>query len=277
MISFGFRGHDFPDCEVGALARRCHELGVTHLQLAPGKSFPDLIRDGVFSPGLARHLKTELERGGVSVSVLGCYINPIHPDAQTRQAEVNRFCEMLKFAKYMGADMVGTETGDLGKLREDNRTEDVYQTFMKSARQIVSCAEKLGVMVGIEGVTLHTIYSPQRMRRFLDEIDSPNVSVIFDAVNLIDAENADRQEEMMDEAFTLFGDRISVIHLKDYVVRDGVMQRAEIGKGDFNFEHLFAWCKKNKPYIHAVVEEIPPEYVAQTCCFLQECYDRAGQ
>nr|QGT51165.1 AP endonuclease [uncultured Firmicutes bacterium] len=275
MISFGFRGHDFPDNEIGALARRCHELEVTHLQLALRKSFPDLIRDGVFSPGLARHLKIELDRCGVAVSVLGCYINPIHPDEQERQREVSRFCEMLWFAKYMGADMVGTETGSLGKTPADNRTEAVYQTFTESMRQIVSCAEKLGVMVGVEGVTQHTLYSPKMVKKFLDEIGSPNVSVIFDAVNLIDTENAARQEEMMDEAFELFGDRISVIHLKDYTVRDGVKQRAEVGEGDFNFRHLFAWCKKNKPYIHAVVEEIPPEQVQQTRRFLQECYDNA--
>lgn len=277
MISFGFRGHDFPDNEISALVRRCRDLEVTHLQLALRKSFPDLIQDGVFSPGLARHLKTELERGGVAVSVLGCYINPIHPDEQTRQTEVSRFCEMLRFAKYMGADMVGTETGNLGKTPEDNRTASVYQTFMQSMRQIVSCAEKLGVMVGVEGVAHHTIHCPKKMRQFLDEIDSPNVSVIFDAVNLIDTANAARQEEMMDEAFALFGERISVIHLKDYTVRNGIKQAAEVGEGDLNFEHLFALCKKNKPYIHAVAEGIPPEKVEKTRRFLQEAYDRAGK
>lgn len=275
MISFGFRGHDFPDNEVHALAQRCLALRVPHLQLALKKSFPNLIKDGVFSPGLARHLKTELENGGVAVSVLGCYINPVHPEAAVRQAEVNRFCEMLKFAKYMGADMVGTETGSILKQPEDNHTEAVYQTFLQSMRQIVACAEKLGVMVGVEGVTVHTIYNPRMMKRFLNDIDSPNVLVIFDAVNLINAENAAHQEKMMDEAFELFGERIAVIHIKDFVLNNGKMQGVPLGEGKLNLNHLFAWCKKYKPYINAVVEEIPPERVEQTRRFLQERYDNA--
>lgn len=275
MISFGFRGHDFPDNEVGTLVQRCRELNVPHLQLALKKSFPDLIKDGRFSPGLARHIKTELERGNVAVSVLGCYINPVHPEEPVRQTEIARFCEMLKYAKYMGADMVGTETGSILRQPEDNHTEAVYQVFLRTMRQIVACAEKLGVMVGVEGVTVHTIHNPQIMKRFLDDIDSPNVSVIFDAVNLINAENAAQQEKMMDEAFALFGERIAVIHVKDFVIKQGKMQGVPLGEGNLNLDHLFAWCKENKPYIHAVVEGISPEKVEQTRLFLQERYDNA--
>ncbi|MFR8349205.1 MAG: hypothetical protein ACLVAV_07850 [Clostridium sp.] len=39
-------------------------------------------------------------------------------------------------------------------------------------REIVSAAEKLGVIVGVEAVHDHTLYCPEIMRRFLEDIDS---------------------------------------------------------------------------------------------------------
>lgn len=45
------------------------------------------------------------------MAVLGCYINPVNPDEKERQKAVAKFIEHLKYAKVIGADMVGTETG----------------------------------------------------------------------------------------------------------------------------------------------------------------------
>ena len=51
--------------------------------------------------------------------------------------------------------------------------------LLKSMREIVTAAEKLGVIVGVEAVHDHTLYCPEIMRRFLEDIDSPNVEAIF--------------------------------------------------------------------------------------------------
>lgn len=37
---------------------------------------------------------------------------------------------------------------------------------------------------GVEAIHDHTLCSPEKMRRFLDDIDSPVVEVIMDPVNL---------------------------------------------------------------------------------------------
>ena len=58
-------------------------------------------------------------------------------------------------------------------------TETAYQRLLKSMREIVSAAEKLGVTVGVEGVFDHTLYSPAMMKRFLEDIDSPNVCLLY--------------------------------------------------------------------------------------------------
>ena len=62
------------------------------------------------------------------------------------------------------------------------------------------------------------------MKRFLEDIDSPNVEVILDSVNLIHPDEVERQEEVIDKAFAYYGDRITMLHMKDFVF-DGMLAR----------------------------------------------------
>lgn len=175
------------------------------------------------------------------MAVLGCYINPVNPDEKERQKAVAKFIEHLKYAKVIGADMVGTETGryDAGfKVVPYTYTEGCYQLLLKSMREIVSAAEKLGVIVGVEAVHDHTLYCPEIMRRFLEDIDSPNVEAILDPVNLISAEHVADQDEEINKAFRLYGDRISVVHVKDFVMKEGKPEFAHVGEGLFHYEPL---------------------------------------
>ena len=175
--------------------------------------------------------------------------------------------------------MVGTETGRLSsdfRVTEESYTEDGYQLLLKSMREIVSAAEKLGVTVGVEGVFDHTLYSPARMRRFLDDIDSPNVEVILDAVNLIHPDQVapEEQERVIDQAFEYYGDRISALHVKDFVF-DGQNQIFKyVGEGLFNYEPLMKQVKANKPHIAMLLENSRRERYHSDVAFLQEIYDR---
>ena len=83
--------------------------GADALSFGPG--FGEHEFRGHYSPAFAGKIGEELGKRGLHVSVLGCYINPVHPDEAARRREVDRFIERLRYAKDIGADMVGTETG----------------------------------------------------------------------------------------------------------------------------------------------------------------------
>ena len=141
-------------------------------------------------------------------------------------------------------------------------------------REIVSAAEKLGVIVGVEAVHDHTLYSPEMMRRFLEDIDSPNVEAILDPVNLISAENYKDQDEVINKAFRLYGDRISVIHVKDFAIQDGEPVFANVGDGLFHYEPLMKNLKQDKPYTAMLLEESNTGRYHSDVKHLQEIYDR---
>ena len=113
MIQFGMRGHDI--CPKGPLTQvldSFEALGIEHIQLAPGKSFSDYdFSAGHYSTGLGWYLGRELAARHLHVAVLGCYINPANPDPDAREKAILRFIDHLRYAKRIGADMVGTETG----------------------------------------------------------------------------------------------------------------------------------------------------------------------
>ncbi len=278
-MNFGMRCHDIcPKADMDTVFDAVKNNGIDQIQLALGKSISGYdFNYGHYSPGFGRLIGRKLRERNIHVAVLGCYINPTNPDEKTRQAEVSKFIEHLKYAKAMGADMVGTETGRYSAAFDVvpyTYTEGCYQLLLKSMRQIVSAAEKLGVIVGIEAVHDHTLYCPEMMRRFLEDIDSPNVEAILDPVNLISRENHQNQDQVIEDAFKLYGDRISVIHVKDFVMKDGEPEFAYVGTGLLCFETLMKKVKEQKPYIAMLLENSNPQRYHGDVEYLQGVYDR---
>lgn len=265
MLNIGMRAHDIAAQNITNLACELEKLDMHTIQLALLKSIHDIdVSDGHFSPGLAHFFRKELEKHDIHISVLGCYINPVAPDPAERMRELNRFREHIKYAHYLGADMIGTETGAVSNLESDNRSEENYQDFLSVMRPLAEYAASLGVMLGIEGVWCHTLYCPERMKRFLDDINMPNVSVIFDPVNYLNAENYRDQRKIIQQSFDLFGDRIAAIHIKDFVMKDNAMQMVLPTEGEFDFPFLMDYVKKNKPYISLLMEGVPPQDAVRT-------------
>ena len=277
MLSFGMRCHDIcPKMPMEELFQEVRANQIDQIQLAFGKSISDYdFSVGHYSPGFGRYIASLLEKNQIHVAVLGCYINPIHPIESRRQAEVAKFIEHLKYAKIIGADMVGTETGRLDpdmKVTPETFTETAYQRLLKSMREIVSAAEKLGVTVGVEGVFDHTLYSPAMMKRFLEDIDSPNVEVILDSVNLIHPDEVERQEEVIDKAFAYYGDRITMLHMKDFVFDGSSQIFRHVGEGLFQYEPLMKHLKEKKPHITMLLENSNKERYHSDVEFLKEIY-----
>lgn len=259
-MNIGVRGHDLNCNSIASLAQRMEELGLTYVQLALKKTVQDIeLNDGCFSPALAYEMKRELDRHGVHIAVLGCYINPVHPDPEVRIAQHAMFREHIRFAKYLGADMIATETGSVTpdfSPHPGTHAEENYQDLLRAMRPLVEEAAAFGVTVGVEAVSNHTISTPRKMKRFLDDIGMPNVEVILDTVNLLTYENCDRHREIIDECFDLYGERIGVLHLKDFVKGDGRLCGVLPLQGELDYPYLFSLLRKKKPGIALLTEEV---------------------
>ncbi|MBQ7974424.1 MAG: sugar phosphate isomerase/epimerase, partial [Clostridia bacterium] len=223
-MNIAMRAHDFETNTLEELTAKCNKYSITHIQLALKKSIKDF-QEGEFSPGYAKSIGDELNKSGVKVSVLGCYINPSETNPQRLQKNIDYFVENLYYAKYIGADMVGLETGFVGEKLDVNKnnTEEAYRHLLKTMKILCTEAEHIGVKIGIEGVHCFVINTPQKMKRLIDDLESDNVCVIFDPVNYLNYDNYTNQDNIINDYFNLLSNRTEVIHLKDFKLNNGIL------------------------------------------------------
>ncbi|MBO4732887.1 MAG: sugar phosphate isomerase/epimerase, partial [Clostridia bacterium] len=211
----------------------------------------------------------------VDIAVLGCYINPSCTDKDSLKAQTDYFIENLKYARYMNAGAVGLETGYVGDacIPENNHTEEAYGHLLTTMKYLRDNAEKLGVTVAVEGVSAFVIDTPEKMLRLVKDLNSPNIAVIFDLLNLLTVENYKEQEKIIDTAFELLGDRIAVIHLKDFILENNSLRQCEIGKGICNIPYLLSVIKDKKLNLPIILEETKEERAFKTVTDLKDVMD----
>ena len=242
----GIRGHDLKESGIKKTAEKCKSIGLEYLQIVFEKTIPDFAR-GKFSEEYACQIKNEL--GDIKVAVLGSYINPSDPDKETLKAGLDAFKEKIRYASILKPLVVGTETGTY--IEGKTHTEEAYQHLLKNIKELVKEAEKYDVTVGIEGVHLFVINSPEMMKRLIDDVASENIKVIFDPCNFINEENYLKQDEIINSMFDLLGDKIAVLHAKDFVIENGTFKGVMPGKGLLNYELIF---KRLSPCVPIITE-----------------------
>ena len=279
-MRIGVRAHDFGKLPAEELAGRIAAKGLSCVQLALSKAIEGLnLHPGDLNSGLAFHIAQAFHRHGLQIAVLGCYVNPIHPDPETRRVLLGFFKEHLRFARDFGCGLVALETGSLNadySFHPDNHGEQALELSLASIASLVEEAEKWGVIVGIEGVTTHVVSTPARMRRVLDTIGSSHLQVVFDPVNLLSTHNYRSQDAIIQQAFDLYGDRIVVLHAKDFIVKDTEFKAVRTGQGCFNHELLLGLLRKRKPHINLLLEEVGENTVADCIQFLHKVVSRIG-
>ncbi len=257
LLNFGMRGHDFDATTIEQLIEKCQRYSVKYIQLVLKKSISGF-EEGMFSKEYATSIGELFKKNGIKIPVLGCYINPSETDTEQLQKNIDYFIENLYYAKYIGAEAVGLETGFVGKKIDiyKNDTEEAYQYLLENMRVLCQKAEELGVNIAIEGVHCFVINTPQKMKRLIDDLNSDNVKVIFDPVNYLNVDNYGKQTNIYDEFVKLLIDKTMVLHLKDFVLENDNIKYEYPSKGLLDLKSIIDIVKKHNPEIPIILEEI---------------------
>lgn len=277
-MQLGIRLHDI---EEGSLEHRleiAREQGFACGHLALAKVIEEYsVADAALTPGLAMYLKKLFAKYDIDIAVLGCYLNLADPDRDRLRQTQNRYLANIRFASLLGCGVVGTETGAPNaeyKFEEACHSDEAFGIFVKNFTPIVRYAEQMGVIIAIEPVCRHIVYSPKRARQLLDTINSPNLQIIMDPVNLLDMWNYKEQEEIVEEAIELLGDDVAVVHIKDFFIKDGQLMEAAAGTGQMDYTALMKFMKEKKPYIHATLECTSPDNAVASRMHMQKLWDQ---
>lgn len=180
----------------------------------------------------AREIADEIAGKGLSISGLGFYPNPLHPDPAHRESVIGHLRHVIAAARKMGVPLVNTFMGgDASKTQDEN-----WQVALQVWPDIVACARDNGVKITIENCPMifsrdewpagHNIaWSPYIWRRILEQWGG-TIGLNYDPSHLvwlmIDQERFIRE----------FGPHILHFQAKDLEVDpDGLYERGTLSGG----------------------------------------------
>jgi len=184
------------------------------------------------SAAQAKEIVASLADKNLSISGLGFYPNPLHPDAAHRQTVIDHLKKVIVLAANMGVPLVNTFCGG-----DASKTVDVnWQEALKVWPDIIAHARDHGVKLAFENCPMifsydewpggHNIaYSPQVWRRIL-EVWGGDVGMNFDPSHLV--------WQMIDQARFIkeFGPHMLHAHAKDLMIdRDGLYESGILSAG----------------------------------------------
>jgi len=281
MFQIGLRAHDYgTKVTPEKLADILVPYKPASIQLALAKALSGIPEPGGITPGYARGIKNIFNERGIAIAVLGCYINPVHPDPAIREKHLSRFEEHLRYARDFGCSIVGTETGSCNgdcSFHPDTEKDETFDLFCHSLERLIKTAEKCGCIAAIEAVAdQHTVSSIEKMRTVMRRLASPCLKVIYDPVNLIPnagfRENSpfQSQKDFFAEAFAAFGDEIVIIHAKDFRMDgNGKIGTLPAGTGELDYPALLSLIEERKPGIDILLENSSPDTGKQAMAFLR--------
>lgn len=281
-MQIGIRLHDVnarlapAEQTMEARAAKAREEGFACVHLALSKVMKGVGFDEcALTEGLAMHTRRVFAQNGLDIAVLGCYLNLAHPDPDRLRDIQSRYFGHLRAAALMGAGVVGTETGAPNpeyKTDANTHTGQALDTFIRNLAPVVERAEHWGVAVAIEPVWKHIVYDADRALAVLDAIQSPNLRIILDPVNLLYAGNAGQKEKVIGDAIDKLADHIAVVHLKDFVREGDGLRSVAAGTGEMDYTQILRFMKERKPYIQATLENTSNDNAVQAREFLQGLY-----
>lgn len=284
MIQLGIRLHDvntaasLEEKTMEARAEKAKQEGFSCVHLAYQKVISGVsFDDAALNEGLACYTKRVFQEQGLDIAVLGCYLNLAHPDPAELAKIKSRYFGHLRVAALAGCSVVGTETGAPNpqyKLDANTHSREALDTFIRNLAEVVERAEHWGVSMAIEPVWNHIVYNADRAVEVLKAIQSPNLRIILDPVNLLCMENADNREAVFQDAFEKLCDHIAVVHLKDFVRRDGKLVSVAAGTGEMNYENILRFVKARKPFIQATLENTTNENAVQSRELIERVYQQ---
>lgn len=202
---------------------------------------------------------------GIPVEVINGTFNMAHPDRGIREEGIRRFEILCRAAKELGAKYIslcsGTRNADhLWSPHPDNDTQEAWNDMLDTVSRCTKIAEEYGITLAVESEASNIISTPERARRLMDTVGSPNLKMILDCANLFHAGEAHKENvrEILEHAFALYGDDIVLAHGKDIRESDGI-DFCGTGLGIVDFAYTAALLEQydftGNMFLHGIYDE----------------------
>jgi len=186
-----------------------------------------------FDATKAKEVHTVLDNYGLSISSLGYYPNPLHPDPKHRDIVIGHLQKVILAADLLEVPIVGTFIG----RDKDKNIPDNLEAFAKIWPPIVKFAAEHQVKIAIENCPMifsddewpggnNLASSPALWKKTWEIIPDDNFGLNLDPSHLI-LQMIDYERVVFD-----FADKIFHVHAKDLEIdREGLYQNGVLAQG----------------------------------------------
>ena len=241
-MKLGFLTAPFPQTPLMEVADWAAASGLEVLEIAcwPQSSGPTRRYAGTshidvanLSASQATEIRGELASRGLSISGLGFYPNPLHPDPAHREQVIGHLKHVITAAEKMDVPLVNTFMGGDGAKNQDQNWEEALRVWP----DIVAFANDHGRKITLENCPMLFSYdewpggnnlasTPAIWRKLWEIIPDDNFGLNLDPSHLIlqmiDVERVVRE----------FASRIFHVHAKDlHIDREGLYNHGVLSQG----------------------------------------------
>lgn len=204
---------------------------------------------------------------------VGNYGGGLCSDDDSERNETIEFLEgMVHFAAKIGSPNTYFRPGSLNKNggwfpHPQNRSDEVFDRLVDSAKRACKVAESEGVQLAIEGGVVCPLYSARRVKDFIDAVGSPALMFNMDPVNFVGSvEQAYDTTALLNDFYDLLPDRILGAHAKDFTLLDRLLPHFEesiIGQPESQLdqEAFLLGMQRVCPDAHILIEHLPDDKV----------------
>jgi len=161
--------------------------------------------------------------------------NPISPDAQVRQAGLDRLKRAIDACQAAGAtSLCGPIHSALGEFSGQGRTEDEWKRAQEILSQAADHAKQADVMLVCEYLNRFECYflnSAEDCSKFTREVNHPNLKMMYDTFH------ANIEEKSITQAVETCQDQLVHVHISEN-------DRSTPGEGDIKWDETFQALKK---------------------------------
>ena len=271
-FNIGIRGHDLPNApfkNIDDFIRTFKQYDLNYLQLVFNKAFADfnIKEDNLIT------LAANLKNNDIKVAMIGAYFNMIHPDKDKLIKGINYFKECMKYAYLFDTKYVGSETGSLNGDKwiyvDGNHTLESFNNVKEVIKDLKDSSDIAYPL--IEGAWNHVVYKPALLNELLNDLELDACTV--DLYNYLNIDNYNDHLNIFKECIALFGDKIKVLHIKDFIVEDNKLVQVGIGKGLMNYKEIMPLIKKHLPNAILILEGVKEPDIKSSIEYLRSYED----
>jgi sugar phosphate isomerase/epimerase len=216
------------------------------------------------------HIKGIFDQAGLIPGPYGAGSATFHPDPAVCKEYKKNIAKALRIAGKIGCTGLRYSIGSMDPKNvwinhPENHTQKALDLLIESTKELVPIAEDSRVMLCPETTQWTIVNGVERMKEYVDRLNSPYAKVCFDFVNHMTAERIVDSGVYIKQAVATLGDRIGEFHVKDVQVVPGSVlvvhiDETKMGTGVLNHAAIMEASNDLEPWKTFSLEHIGYDY-----------------